>query len=275
MPVAFEWAGEPVELFAARGALLRRHRTLLVADLHLGKARAFRRQGVPVPGGTTQETLGRLSALVRASAPERLVCLGDLLHSRDAQGSAALEEFARWRAAHAQLALTLVRGNHDAHAGDPPAALAMDMADEPLALGAIALCHHPRRAAVAVAAPAPATLRVTPGARSFMDEAIAHAGADRPAAPPAARRARASMRGADAGRPRIAGHEHPCVGVHGATDSLRLPCFHFTPDVAVLPAFGAFTGMHAVRRVPGDRVWAVVDDHTLMEVGGGGVWPAA
>jgi len=272
MPIAFEWAGEPVELFAARGALLSRHRTLLVADLHLGKARTFRRRGVPVPGGTTQETLGRLSALVRQAAPERLVCLGDLLHAREAQGSAALEEFARWRAAHAQLALTLVRGNHDAHAGDPPAALGMATEDEPFVLGAIALCHHPRRAAAA--APAPATLRVTPGARSFMEEAIAHAGADLAAAPPP-RRPRASARAADDGRARIAGHEHPCIGVHGATDRLRLPCFHFAPDTAVLPAFGAFTGMHAVRRVPGDRVWAVVDDHTLMEVGGGGGRPAA
>lgn len=264
MSVAIEWAGEAIELRPERAALLPRHRTLLVADVHFGKARAFRRQGVPVPGGTTRETLARLDALVRATAPERLVFLGDLLHSRDAQGSAALEDFARWRAAHAALALVLVRGNHDRHAGDPPAALGIEVVDEPFALGALALCHHPyarRPARVDEAAPVPAG--AGPSVRSFMAEAIERADAHASTPPTVSRRVRAAAPADADGRPRIAGHEHPCIGLHGRGDSLRLPCFHFGADVAVLPAFGAFTGMHAVRRTPGDRVWAVVDDRVV------------
>jgi metallophosphoesterase superfamily enzyme len=50
---------------------------------------------------------------------------------------------ARWRDQHADLALTLVRGNHDERAGDPPASLRMSVVDEPLAVGGLALCHHP------------------------------------------------------------------------------------------------------------------------------------
>ena len=46
--------------------------------------------------------------------------------------------------AHAQLELTLVRGNHDDRAGDPPASLRFTVVDEPLRLGPFALCHHPR-----------------------------------------------------------------------------------------------------------------------------------
>jgi DNA ligase-associated metallophosphoesterase len=263
-----EWGGEAIELRPERAALLCTHRTLLVADVHLGKARAFRQQGVPVPGGTTQETLARLDALVRATAAERVVFLGDLLHSRHAQGSAALAEFARWRAAHAQLALTLVRGNHDAHAGDPPATLGIQAVDEPFPLGTLALCHHPhahpRRPQEPMPAAAGAPLRMPdPALRSFMDDAIERAAdvAPAPVRRPAA--ARRPLAAPDAGRPRIAGHEHPCIGLHGRTDSLRLPCFHFGAAVAVLPAFGAFTGMHAVRRVPGDRVWAVLADRVV------------
>jgi hypothetical protein len=41
---------------------------------------------------------------------------------------------------------------------------------------------------------------------------------------------------------------------------LRLPCFHFGERVGVLPAFGEFTGMHAVRRAAGERIFVVAGD---------------
>ena len=59
----------------------------------------------------------------------------------------------------------------------------------------------------------------------------------------------------------LAGHWHPCVSLGGrAHDRLRLACFWFGAQVGVLPAFGAFTGMHPVRPEPGDRLFAVTDD---------------
>lgn len=58
----------------------------------------------------------------------------------------------------------------------------------------------------------------------------------------------------------VAGHLHPCLTIEGrARDRLRLPCLHIQEGVAVLPAFGAFTGMHAIERRAGDRVWVVAD----------------
>lgn len=59
----------------------------------------------------------------------------------------------------------------------------------------------------------------------------------------------------------LAGHLHPCMHLSGrAHDRLRLPCFWFGPHIGVLPAFGAFTGMHPVSPAPGDRLYAVADD---------------
>ena len=49
-----------------------------------------------------------------------------------------------WRARHPALALTLVRGNHDRHAGDPPPDWGVHCVDEPLPLGPLALAHHPQ-----------------------------------------------------------------------------------------------------------------------------------
>lgn len=210
-----EWGGEPLELRPERAVFLPRHGALLVADFHLGKAHSFRRAGLPVPGGSTQDNLSRLDqALARVQATE-LIFLGDFLHAEPAQRSPGMAAFAAWRAARPGLAITLVRGNHDRHAGDPPPSLGFQLADEPLRRGSVVLCHHPRR---------------LPG------QAV------------------------------LAGHLHPAVVLWGrARDKLRLPCFHFTQDLGVLPAFGAFTGMHTVDPeedgiryvVDGERVFAL------------------
>jgi uncharacterized protein len=58
----------------------------------------------------------------------------------------------------------------------------------------------------------------------------------------------------------LAGHSHPCTTVGRGIDRLRLPCFHFGASVGVLPAFGAFTGMHPIERAPDDRVFVVADN---------------
>ena len=136
-------AGVELHLLAERAAWLPSSRTLLVADLHIGKAAAFRSHGVPVPGGTTLDALERLSLLVRRHGAERIVFLGDFLHSARGRLPATLAHVLAWREAHAALVLTLVEGNHDRHAGPPPDALRIEMVREPLVEGPLRLCHHP------------------------------------------------------------------------------------------------------------------------------------
>lgn len=124
---------------------------LLVADAHLGKAVSFRRLGVPVPEATTAAALDRLDALLAATAARGIVFLGDLLHSARAHAAGTMAAVAAWRARHPALDLTLVRGNHDAHAGDPPRALGVRVVDGPLLLGPWALLHEPAAVAGAYA----------------------------------------------------------------------------------------------------------------------------
>ena len=61
----------------------------------------------------------------------------------------------------------------------------------------------------------------------------------------------------------LAGHLHPAYRLTGRRDCVRLPCFWFGPEVGVLPAFGDFTGAHAITPQPGDRVFVVADDRVL------------
>jgi DNA ligase-associated metallophosphoesterase len=137
-------AGRDVVLHPSGAAFLQAEQALLVADAHIGKAVSFRKLGVPVPRGTTTETLDKLSAAIADTGARQVVFLGDFLHSERSHAAGTLAALARWRERHAALPLTLVRGNHDDRAGDPPAELGFTVVDEPLTMGPFALCHHPR-----------------------------------------------------------------------------------------------------------------------------------
>lgn len=139
-----ELAGARLRLLAQRAAFLPEHATLLIADAHIGKAVSFRRLGVPVPSGTTGQALQTLTALLEATAARRIVFLGDLLHAARSRTAATTEAVAAWRERHAAVELTLVRGNHDRHAGDPPAAWRVASVEEGLRLGPFALLHQPQ-----------------------------------------------------------------------------------------------------------------------------------
>ena len=136
--------GHPLWLCAERAAFDPVSRSLFVADAHFGKGATFRAHGIPVPGGTTADNLRRLDTLIARHAPTHIYFLGDLLHAREAHAAQTQAALAQWRGRHAQLPITLVIGNHDRHAGPPPAALAIELAEAPLRVGPWALCHHPQ-----------------------------------------------------------------------------------------------------------------------------------
>ena len=140
-----ELAGENIELLPDRALWWPTGGVLFVADLHLGKAATYRALGQPVPGGTTQENLARLDRLIDRLGVRRVVFLGDFLHAAQARTAPLLAAVHAWRDRHPALACTLVRGNHDSRAGDPPASLRFDVVDEPHLIGPFAACHHPQR----------------------------------------------------------------------------------------------------------------------------------
>jgi uncharacterized protein len=144
--IEVSWHGETLVLLAERAVWWPRTRTVCLADLHLGKAAAFRSGGVPVPEGGTASDLERLSELVRAHRPRRLAILGDLLHARSGRVDVTMDAFADWRREHAGVDVLLVRGNHDRSAGDPPEEWRVRVVDEPHADagdGSILLAHDP------------------------------------------------------------------------------------------------------------------------------------
>lgn len=137
-------AGETLWLLPERAVWWPAAATLLVADVHIGKAAAFRALGQPVPSGTTDDNLSRLLSLTLRYPVRQLVFLGDFLHARAGRTPAVLAALHRWRAAlPSGLQCILVRGNHDSRAGDPPGELGIAVVTEPWRQGPFALCHVP------------------------------------------------------------------------------------------------------------------------------------
>lgn len=136
-------AGVELWLLADKAVYYPDYRALLIADVHFGKAAAYRKLGQPVPHGTTQNNLDRLDNLLNRYPCDRLIFLGDFLHAPESRAPATLESIAQWRSQHPALEITLIRGNHDKRAGDPPPALKIETVPEPLLLGPFALQHEP------------------------------------------------------------------------------------------------------------------------------------
>jgi putative SbcD/Mre11-related phosphoesterase len=86
--------------------------TLVVADLHLGRARA---SAVEAPVGDGADVLDRLESLLSAHDPETLVIAGDLLHSFDRvpRGVADRLDDLRRAARESGTRPVVVPGNHD------------------------------------------------------------------------------------------------------------------------------------------------------------------
>lgn len=59
----------------------------------------------------------------------------------------------------------------------------------------------------------------------------------------------------------LCGHTHPSVCLRGnGRQKLRLPCFYFSKNQGILPAFGAFTGTAEIQPRNGDQVFVIVED---------------
>lgn len=135
--------GEELWLLAEKAIYWPARQCLLIADAHFGKASAYRSLGQPVPQGTTSENLQRLDRLLSALPCAQVIFLGDFLHGPGSHASGTLSALRAWRERNHAVNLTLIRGNHDKRAGDPPADLRIEVVAELLLMGPFALQHEP------------------------------------------------------------------------------------------------------------------------------------
>lgn len=137
------FAGQRLLLCPERAAFRPERGELLLADVHVGKAAAFRRAGRPIPPGTTRRELARIDALLRRLGARRLTLLGDLFHDEVEPGSPTARTFTEWLSAGPAEEVTLVRGNHDRHAVELIQRLPLQVVEEPWPVLGLDYRHHP------------------------------------------------------------------------------------------------------------------------------------
>lgn len=137
-----EILGMALQLLPEKAIYVEQSRCLLVSDVHLGKSETFQALGVPISNQVNQGTLDRLQQLCAKFAPDRLIILGDLFHSRQALVDEVLlvwREFLQTTSAQVQL----IVGNHDRALVPTLKRLAIDYSTTAIHLEQLVLSHEP------------------------------------------------------------------------------------------------------------------------------------
>ena len=62
----------------------------------------------------------------------------------------------------------------------------------------------------------------------------------------------------------ICGHIHPGILLQGrAKQRVRIPCFHYSRNVLILPSFGNFTGLTLIKGEKNDFIWGITEDRLI------------
>jgi uncharacterized protein len=105
-----EFGGEKLLLLPEKAVYFSDQKLLCIADIHLGKAAHFRKNGMALPSQNVSADLLKLQDLIANYAPEKVVFLGDLFHSK---ANESVLEFIDFLSALPQIRFILVKGNHD------------------------------------------------------------------------------------------------------------------------------------------------------------------
>lgn len=130
--------GEELWLLPDKALYWPEQQTLVVSDIHLGKAGHFRKNGIPVPAIVHHHDLFILTELCQRFDVRHLIFLGDLFHS---DPNAQWRQFEDWVAQYATFRMTLVKGNHDILSDKSYTDLGLDVVDD-LTMGPFFWTHE-------------------------------------------------------------------------------------------------------------------------------------
>ena len=134
--------GEYLLLDCAGAAWWPAERTLILADIHFEKGSSFAERGTLLPPYDTRTTLNRITALMEAYTPARVIALGDSFHDGKAAERLDGNERALLTRQVSRTDWIWIEGNHDPQ---PPTWLGGSVCSE-LAIGGLVFRHEPHSA---------------------------------------------------------------------------------------------------------------------------------
>ena len=249
--------------------------TLILSDTHFGKAETFQEHGIPVPTDYTERDLDRLRQLVCTHDARRIIILGDLFHStRNSSWDRVLAGFQSMK----KTELMLVMGNHDIIHRSDYESIGFRCVSR-MSCGPFLLQHHPPGHLVNDESfdqtmtqdddkPDSPMTRYDKKNGSYITQDVKKPGTfmtRHDEIPEKYLRHPDSESAPGTSSPFfICGHIHPSFRIRGtARQRITVPCFWLRPGCLVLPAFGSFTGSHAVTTRPGDLVLLATGDSVI------------
>jgi len=125
-------------LSAERSLFWENEKTLIIADLHVGKTGHFRKAGIGVPTGVYKDDLHRLLTQILFFKAEKLIITGDLTHS---VANREMDLFRKWRKDFSSLEVHLAKGNHDILDNRWYEEADIEVHNEPLPIGKFLFVH--------------------------------------------------------------------------------------------------------------------------------------
>ena len=137
---SLEFEGVSMGLLHERALWIESLNSLLIADLHFGKAAHFRKSGIPIPELVHDVDLIRLRRLHEEFRPAHTYFLGDLFHSNWNEQWTYLNEFL---AVIGDTQFHLVLGNHDVLSAEAYRQSVLRIHEQPYEVGPFILSHEP------------------------------------------------------------------------------------------------------------------------------------
>ncbi len=106
----YKLLGATLFLLPEKAIYWKERKTIIISDLHLGKAAHFRKSGIQIPESVHISDYFRIRNLLSRFRPEKVLILGDLFHS---DLNHEWNRFSDWIREYQALKFMLVKGNHD------------------------------------------------------------------------------------------------------------------------------------------------------------------
>jgi len=140
MPQDVQIKKETFTLLPEKAVLWPSQSALLLADLHLGKAQHFRKEGIGIPEAIGEEDYTRLYSLFEKHPTQHIYFLGDLFHSVHNREWGRVREMVQ---DFKQTQFHLVLGNHDILKKEDYSYAGLNVVGEELTIGDFTLAHEP------------------------------------------------------------------------------------------------------------------------------------
>lgn len=106
----YTFLGQTLYLLPQKAIYWAETKTIIIADIHLGKVNHFRKAGIAVPQAISQTDYKAFEFILDSFQTERVLILGDLFHSDYNESYVA---FSAWLKKFTNTDFILIKGNHD------------------------------------------------------------------------------------------------------------------------------------------------------------------